>query len=73
MSKKRIRPNLDTRGMYRDVYTTSNVACLQCCCLQDLAMGDEPRPLEDLQDDTLSETEGIDAHGATIVSSCGAV
>jgi hypothetical protein len=30
-------------------------------------MGDEPRPLEDLQDDTLPETEGIDAHAATIV------
>jgi hypothetical protein len=31
-------------------------------------MGDEPRPLEDLQDDTAPETDGIDAHGATIVS-----
>lgn len=31
-------------------------------------MGDEPRPLEDLEDDTVPETEGIDAHGATIVS-----
>ncbi|KAF6256975.1 SPOC like C-terminal domain-containing protein [Scenedesmus sp. NREL 46B-D3] len=35
--------------------------------LEDLAMGDEPRPLEDLEDDTVPETEGIDAHGATIV------
>jgi hypothetical protein len=36
-------------------------------------MGDEPRPLEDLEDDTVPETEGIDAHSATIVSVCGAV
>lgn len=34
--------------------------------LEDLAMGDEPRPLEDLEDDTAPEAEGIDAHGATI-------
>jgi hypothetical protein len=43
------------------------------CHLQDLAMGDEPRPLEDLEDDTVPETEGIDAHSATIVSTCDAV
>uniref|UniRef100_A0A383WJP1 SAP domain-containing protein n=1 Tax=Tetradesmus obliquus TaxID=3088 RepID=A0A383WJP1_TETOB len=34
--------------------------------LEDLAMGDEPRPLEDLEDDTAPEAEGIDAHDTTI-------